>query len=187
MKAILSHIDQTVRPALRAYLNAEKVLTTAQADGDSIALDAARGDVMRTARTAATELHHLADFALHNGPPHFADISEVRAAVQAKVQFLRESKAPVPDDVTLLRDTAEAFKHFKLNRPSATVTDANAVAAISTGYGVARWGEGKWGGAEQCMVTRKNGDKRAMTSLLQNVFDAWLVLLGEPLAPIGEY
>jgi hypothetical protein len=186
MQTILNHIDRTVRPALRAYLNAEKMLTAAQqAAGDVAALDAARGEVMRAARTAATELHHLTDFVLHNGPPFFADISAVRAAVQAKVLFLREPKAPVPDDVALLRDTAEAFKHFKLDRASATVADANAVATISTGYGVARWGEGKWGGAEQCMVMRKNGDKRAMTGLLQNVFDAWLLLLGQPLAPIG--
>jgi hypothetical protein len=47
--------------------------------------------------------------------------------------------------------------------------------------------QGKWDGTEQCMVTRKDGDVRAMTSVLQNVFDAWMTLLGQPLAPIGEY
>jgi hypothetical protein len=187
MQAILDHIDCTVRPALRAYLAAEKALTAAQVAGDAAASDLARGEVMRTARTAATELHHLTDYALHHPPPNFADIATLRAALQSHVLFLREPKAPVPDDVALLRDTTEAFKHFKLDRASATVADANAVATISTGYGVARWGEGKWGGAEQCMVTRKDGDKRAMTSLLQNVFDAWLTLLVQPLAPIGEY
>ena len=89
--------------------------------------------------------------------------------------------------MALLRDTAEAFKHFKLDRASATVADADAWRTVSTGYGVARWGEGKYGGAEQCTVTRKNGDVRAMSSVLQNVFDAWMTLLGQPLAPIGEY
>jgi hypothetical protein len=184
---ILDHIHRTVRPALRAYLAAEQVLTAAQVAGDEAASNVARGEVMRAARTAATELHHLTDYALHHPPPAFADVAAVRAAVQSHVLFLREPKAPIPDDVALLRDTAEAFKHFKLDRVSATLADADAVATISTGYGVARWGEGKWGGTEQCMVTRKDGDVRAMTSLLQNVFDAWMTLLGQPLAPIGEY
>jgi hypothetical protein len=111
----------------------------------------------------------------------------LRAYLAAEALFLREPRSPVPDDMALLRDTAEAFKHFKLDRTSATVADANSVATISTGYGVARWGEGKWGGAEQCMVTRKDGDKRALSSVLQNVFDAWLTLQGQPLAPIGKY
>ena len=139
MQDILDHINRTVRPALRAYLAAEQALTAAQVTGDEAASDVARGEVMRTARTAATELHHLADDALHHPPPAFADIAAVRAAVQSHVLFLREPKAPIPHDVALLRDTAEAFKHFKLDRASATVADADAVATISTGYGVARW------------------------------------------------
>jgi hypothetical protein len=44
--------------------------------------------------------------------------------------FLREPKATVPDDVLLLREVAEAFKHFKLNRSNATVAGADAMATI---------------------------------------------------------
>jgi hypothetical protein len=32
-----------------------------------------------------------------------------------------------------------------------------------------------------------NGDKRALSSVLQNVFDAWMTLLGQPLPPISQY
>jgi hypothetical protein len=50
-----------------------------------------------------------------------------------------------------------------------------------------RCGEGKYGGVEQVVVTTKDGNKRALSSVLQNVFDAWMILLGQPLLPIGEY
>jgi hypothetical protein len=187
MQDIIDYIHRTVRPALRAYLAAEAALTAAQVAGDEVRSEVARGDIIRAARTAVTELHHLSDYALHHPPPHFADIAAVRSAVQSHVLFLREPKAPIPDDVALLRDTAGAFKHFKLDRASATVADANAVAAIPIGFGIARFGEGKYGGVQQCTVTRKDGDVRAVSSVLQNVFDAWMTLLGQPLAPVGEY
>lgn len=50
-----------------------------------------------------------------------------------------------------------------------------------------RWGEGKYGGAEQVIVTTRDGAKRALSSVLQNVFDAWMRLLGQPLPPISLY
>jgi hypothetical protein len=49
------------------------------------------------------------------------------------------------------------------------------------------WGEGKYGGAEQVVITTKDGNKRALSSVLQNVFDAWMTLLGQPLPPISQY
>ena len=52
--------------------------------------------------------------------------------------FPREPTAPIPDDVALRRGTADAFKHFKLDRASAMVADADAEATISTGCGAAR-------------------------------------------------
>jgi hypothetical protein len=39
-------------------------------------------------------------------------------------------------------------------------------------YRELRYGEGKYGGAEQTIVTRKTGERRALSSILQNVFDA---------------
>jgi hypothetical protein len=115
------------------------------------------------------------------------DLGAVRAAVQSHLIFLREPKAPHVDDVALLRDVADAFKHQKLDRPSATVDGAHAIITTGTGWGKLRWGEGKWGGAEQVIVERKNGDQRALSSVMQNVFDAWLTLLGQPLPPIGKF
>jgi hypothetical protein len=41
--------------------------------------------------------------------------------------------------------------------------------------------------AEQVIVTMKDGDRRALSSVLQNVFDAWMALLGQGLPPINEF
>ena len=37
------------------------------------------------------------------------------------------------------------------------------------------------------MVTTKDGAKRALSSVLQNAFDAWTLLLGLPQKPINEF
>ncbi|SNT32867.1 hypothetical protein SAMN05216374_3209 [Tardiphaga sp. OK246] len=189
MSVTLAHMGMTVRPALRAYIAAEQGYTHAQIAVTRLPVDVEteRADAMRTARTAAMELHHLCDVAAHDQTLALADPASVRTAVQSRVLFLREPKAPVPDDFQLLRDVVEAFKHFKIDRPRATVTSADDMATIGTGWGVARYGEGKYGGIDQVMVTRKAGDKRALSSILQNVHDAWTTLLGEPLLKIGEY
>jgi len=111
----------------------------------------------------------------------------VRAAVQSHLLFLREPRAPHVDDVALLRDVADAFKQHKLDRPNATVAGAEAIIMTGTGWDKLRYGEGKWGGTEQVIVERKSGDQRALSSVLQNVHDAWLTLLGEPLPPINQF
>jgi hypothetical protein len=80
-----------------------------------------------------------------------------------------------------LRDIADAFKQHRPDQPSATVTVSTDVVLIGTGYGQMRCG------AEQVVVTTKDGRKRVLSSVLQNVFDARLTPLGQPLPPIGGY
>jgi hypothetical protein len=187
MKAIFDHIDSVVRPGLRKYLDAEKALTAALESGDANAIAATRQDVMLAARQAVDVLHHLADLVLKEPSPSltFARIEDVRNVVEAKCVSLR-SASPIAD-VGLLRDIADAFKHHRPDRPSATVRVSTDVVPIGTGYGQMRWGEGKFGGAEQVVVATIDGRKRALSSVLQNVFDAWFTLLGQPLPPIGGY
>src|SRR5258706_3856 len=184
---ILDHVASVVRPALRKYLTAEGALTDALESKNPSAVTAARQDVMLAARQAVDVLHHLSDFVLNEPSPTlaFAKVEEVRSEVEARCVFLRTAK-PVAD-VGLLRDVADAFKHHRPERTSATVEVSTDVVPISIGWGQARWDEGKWGRAEQVIITTKNGDKRALSSVLQNVFDAWMTLLGQPLLPIGRY
>ena len=74
-----------------------------------------------------------------------------------------------------------------LDRASATVRVSTDVVPVGSGWGEMHFGEGKYGGAEQVIVTTTDGNKRALSSVLQNVFDAWMSLLGETLPPIGQY
>lgn len=187
MQPILHHIATVVRPAVRNYQAAEKMLTDALQSGDTNTVCTAREKVMLAARQAVDVLHHLSDFVLKEPSPSlaFAEIKEVRSAVEAQCVFLRTAQ-PVAD-VGLLRDVADAFKHHRPDRPSATVHTSSDVVPLSIGWGQARWGEGKMGGVEHVIITTKDGDKRALSSVLQNVFDAWMRLLGQPLPPIGYY
>lgn len=187
MLPILDHPNRVVRPALRGYVAVDKAFMEAQNAGTGV--DDAKATAMLAARQAAIELHHMADFVLNNPAPGatYTDLAAVRAAVQSHLIFLREPKAPFVDDVALLRDTADAFKHHTLTRTTATVAGAGAIVMTGTGWGKLRWGEGKWGGLEQVIVERKDGSQRALSSVLQNVHDAWLTLIGQPLPPINEY
>jgi hypothetical protein len=187
MHAILDHLDNIVRPALRNFVAAEKAFTTVQLANEDVT--ETKLAVMLAARQAAMELHHLSDYVVNNPAlgATFADLTAARAAVQSFVIFLREPRAPQVDDVVLLRDIADAFKHHTLTRTNATLAGSDAIIMVGTGWGKLRYGEGKWGGVEQVIVERKDGSQRALSSIMQNVFDAWMTLLGQPLPPINEY
>lgn len=88
-------------------------------------------------------------------------------------------------DVTLLRDVAVAFKHYRPSRGSVAVSNRHR--ASRRRVRTLRFGEGKYGGVEQVIVTIDTGEKRALSSILQNVFDAWMTYLGQPLSPISKY
>src|SRR6185369_1341639 len=121
-------------------------------------IDAARQEVMRKSRTAAIELNHFADFVLKEGCPAlpaFHGIEAVRIAVQTNCTFLRSNLHV--EDVNLLRDVADAFKHHKLDRKSAAVRRSDMVISATTSFGVLFFGEGKFGGAEQVIVTKSAG------------------------------
>lgn len=189
MLPILDHVDGTVRPALKKYAEAEAALTAAHKTGDQAAIAEARRDVMLAARQAVDVLHHLSDFVLKEPVPQlppFQDVGQVRVAVTAHCVFLRNSAIPV-DDIALLRDVAEVFKHHKPDRKANTVASSKHIVTLGSGWGEMSSGEGKYGGAEQVLVIRIGGDKRALSSILQNSFDAWMTYLGQPLPPINEF
>lgn len=187
MDVILDHLNRTIRPALRSYAAAEAALTTAQVAKDEVATAAAREAAMLAARQAVDVLHHLADFVWKEPDPAlptFSGLDEVRAAVRNHCFFLREPSVPI-DDVTLLRDVAVALKHHRPDRGS--VASSQDIVTIGSGWGTMRYGEAKWGGIEQVIVVRKDGSQRAVIGVCQNVFDAWMEVLGQPIGEINVF
>jgi hypothetical protein len=91
MQAILDHLANIVRPAIRDYVTADEALDAASASKDQAAIDAARHNVIRKARTAAVELNHLTDFVLyHQTPPMaFTDLAAIRTAIRSVCMFAR--------------------------------------------------------------------------------------------------
>lgn len=185
MQATLDHLDNIVRPALRNYIAAERTLDQANMSKDQAAIDAARAELVRAGRTAATELHHLADVVLVDTAPRFADLGAIRQALRAVCVFDRGT-VPGPD-TDLLHDAADAFKHFVLTRPSATITGAAAIVSIGNGWGEMRYGEQKHGGQEQVTITRNDGNKYALLWIVQNSYDAWMKVLRLPQTPLWQY
>lgn len=186
-------LDHLLTPAFLAYLAAESELSAAHRRGDDEAgLDAARRKAVLTSRQAASELHQFADAVAEARPPWLpADVKGPRG-VQAYVQaqhcrFLRGDPC---DDMDLLHDLQDAMKHVELDpkrrpRPPQVTTD-KATRVAGVGFGVSRFGEGKFGGAEQVIVTLVDGQNRAVSSIFQNAIDTWRSALGRPLPPINE-
>jgi hypothetical protein len=188
MQVIVDRLNGIIRSALRAYLAAERDLDAANEAGDQPGIRGAKERVDLAARQSVDLLHHFADFVSKEPDPAlpiFKTPSDVRAAIRPLCVFTRTA-TPV-DDVSLLMDVADAFKHHRPGRKSATVGVSFAITTSYGGYGELRYGEGKYGGAEQTIVTRITGERRALSSILQNVFDAWVNYLKLPLPPISEY
>lgn len=183
------HFFEIVIPAWQAYLTAEAELTAAHRGGVAAEMSRARYKVLREAGAASFYLHHYAEIVLRARPPwlprEIKDLGELRKLAAAHCTELR-SDAQI-DDVGLLHDVADALKHAILTRdPDRRMVAANEAVLVSrTGYGGGRFGEGKFGGAQQVLILAK-GDQRALSAVLQNVVDAWRRLAGIELPEINE-
>ena len=178
-KAFLDHIDKVVWPALDDYFGKENALSSVTRGYDGWA-DAARDveyaadieaarqrvekhrqRVLLAACQATDELHHLADFAKKDAlaAQLFAQFKDVHSAIEAKCN--------PAEDLNLLRDVADP------NGPSATVLASTGVAPISIGFGQTGCNHLEWK-EFGIIITNRNGEMRALSSVLRNVLDAWV-------------
>ena len=187
------HFNEIVLVAWQAYRHAEQRLTEALQAGDVDAIERARFDVLREGGAASFYLHHFTDVVLR-AQPHWLpelpldkkgrpDIGEARAWLAQHCTFLRSENGT--DDVSLLKDVADALKHAILDNQARQVSANEAVLVVGTGFGQLRFGEGKFGGGEQAVVLARTGT-RALSSILQNVIDAWRRVAGIELPAIGQ-
>lgn len=183
------HFFEIVIPAWQAYLAAEAGLTRALEDGDELAASQARYTALREAGAACFYVHHYAEIVLRARPywlpPEITELGPLRVWLSGSCTALRTDAAT--EDVGLLHDVADALKHAVLTRnPERRMVAANeAVLVSSSPYGAGRYGEGKFGGTEQILVLSRDG-QRALSSVLQNVIDAWRRVADIGLPAIGE-
>jgi len=183
------HFFEIVLPAWQAYLASEADLTSATNSGDEAASSRARYRALREAGAASFYLHHFAEIVLRARPKWLPDdvtsLAQLREWLSSHCTALRTIDPST--DVQLLGDVADALKHGILTRsPEKRLVAANEAILISeTGYGGGRYGEGKFGGAEQVLILSKDG-QRALSAVLQNVVDAWRRSAGLDLRPISE-
>lgn len=160
------HFYEIVCPAIDDYLAAEDALTTAALSDNG--LEQAKYKALRLGASAAISLHHFSDVVANRPPENVPDF-------QGDVGKVRTWLADFGTaDVPILRDTADALKHAVLNPDRARdVQHAGLVLTTQRGYGMGRFGEGKYGGADEVWILASSG-MRALTAVLRSVRDAWL-------------
>ena len=170
------HFHEIVVPAWQVYLAAEARLSDAVGRGDDERIKRCEYDALREGGAAAIYLHHFSDIVLRARPPWVPAEIESLAALRRWIgdycTMLRTEKRV--EDVALCGDIADALKHAVLTRnvDVRQIRGNDAVIALSIGYGGLPFGEGKYGGAPQVIVLANSGN-RALSSVLQNVVDAW--------------
>lgn len=181
------HFIEIVIPAWQAYLRSEDQLTRTMMEGGNV--ERARYDALREGGAAAFYLHHFADIVAAERAeflPHDVEsLGQVQQWVASNCRMLR-SEAP-SNDVSLLGDVVDALKHAHLTRRlnEREVAARDAVVVIGSGMGELGYGEGKYGGVDQVLILANSGT-RPLSSILQNVIDAWRASMGLPMPEIGE-
>lgn len=165
------HFTKIVVAAISEYVEAEAELSAATDAADEDRIQKARFRALRLGGAAALYLHHFADIVAKRplkGLPDFeSSVTKVRELLQAKGA----------NDLVILGDAADALKHAVLtHRLPREIEEAGQVLVVSRGWGVGRYGEGKFGGGEQVWLLARSG-QRSLTSVLREVSAVWEGLL----------
>ena len=177
--AATEFFELVVEPALAEYDHAENVLTDATLNGIGRP-DDARALVLRRARTASIELHQFTDRVLAS-TPHWSQGSKIDQIREwLRTGFMRRVNEQPVDDLAILHDVADAFKHAQLTRRAWFLKTDRAVIRTATGFGRLDYGEGKFGGTEQVIVELMDGRQRALSLIFWTVRDAWAAAMGKP-------
>jgi len=188
------HFCCIVVPAWQAYLDAERRLSVANRSGDGGAIEHASNEALREGGAASLYLHHFIEIVVNERPdflpPEIIGMDDAGSRLGQTRKWLAEScftgrSEKLCMDVELLRQVADALKHAALTRENLEVQANDAVLTTTRIWGQGRFGEGKFGGAPQVWILAKSGP-RSLTTVLQNVIDAWRRKLGWSLPPPGQ-
>jgi hypothetical protein len=178
------HFHEIVIPAWQAYRAVEQRLSDAVTTREAASITRASYDALREGGAAAFYLHHFAEVVLRARPNWFPckTLPEARTWLASYCTMIRSENRV--GDVSLLGDVADSLKHAILLNPAREVAANDAVLVVQSDFGELVFGEGKYGGGLQVIVLAKSR-RRALSSILQNVVDAWRRAAGLPLPAIG--
>jgi hypothetical protein len=77
----------------------------------------------------------------------------------------------------LVRDVADAHKHFELSRPNRRITDASQATLGALRFDEVPWDEGKWDSLPEIVVTFDDGTKHPFDISVRRVRDKWQDML----------
>lgn len=76
-------------------------------------------------------------------------------------------------DFVLIKDVANAQKHFSLTRGSPSIAGAQNIAVRATGWDEGGYDEGPWGGSPSVIIDMGSGSIRHFSAVLRNVHEMW--------------
>jgi len=127
----------------------------------------------RLAKNAVADMNNMAARVFHHWGPGTAQVFGAKNEGEYRAALAANECA----DFGLIRDVADAHKHFRLDRPSRQLTHAGQTGLGQTGYGEGGYGEGPYGGGDALIVDLDGGTKRHLTAIAENVMNMWERLL----------
>jgi len=128
----------------------------------------------RLAKNAVADANNMAARVFHYWRD--SDPSKIYGAT-SEGKYRNELTARECQDFGLVRDVADAHKHFELDRPNRRLTRADQTARGGMGWGEGGFGEGVFGGGPQLVVKLDNGTNRPLSAIMKNVIEMWQRLL----------
>jgi hypothetical protein len=124
------------------------------------------------AMNIAVALNQLADHYWHcfcGNPKNVLGAGDLTA-------FRRALSVSYPS-FSLIRDVADAHKHFRLSRSDRNISEASQATVGSMGWGEAEFGVGEWGSPPEVVVTYDDGTKHHFRAAVWDIVEMWRGLL----------
>lgn len=128
----------------------------------------------RLAKNAVADMNNMAARVYRHWEAH--DLAKVYGATN-EGNYRNELCTRECADFGIIRDVADAHKHFILDRRTRKLTRSDQTGPGNIGYGQGRYGEGVYGGGPQLVITLDDGTTRPLAAVMRNAMQMWEQLL----------
>ena len=178
-----THFKKIILASLDEFLDVEKKYVQLQNNRGALEeIEKVKFEVIRRARSAAIELHHFSELVLATQPNLILDTSDTQSlnTLKSKLKVLHCQMKPQSNsiqEIDLLCDVADAFKHFELRKDDRTIKNSDDVQLIYIAWGNGVYGEGYYGGFNQVIVKSRSFSVRVLSSVLKKIAQTWCSIL----------